>query len=133
MNLINLIKFGAAAVALLFAYWIGVQDGRDSEELKNARAQIVQLSETVKTYEAHYKNQAIAMAELRVSESAARADSDRLRSRIANLEKEPEQLPIETQFDASSWEQNVDDYCRKLEELLTTVEKRLAEKIPGTK
>ena len=87
MNLVNLIKFGAAAVALLFAYWIGVQDGRDSEELKNARAQIVQLSETVKTYEAHYKNQAIAMAELRVSESAARADSDRLRSRIANLEK----------------------------------------------
>lgn len=87
MNLINLIKFGAAAVALLFAYWIGVQDGRDSEELKNARAQIVQLTETVKTYEAHYKNQALAMAELRVSESAARADSDRLRSRIAKLEK----------------------------------------------
>lgn len=27
MNLINLIKFGAAAVALLFAYWIGVEDG----------------------------------------------------------------------------------------------------------
>ena len=87
MNLINLIKFGAAAVALLFAYWIGVQDGRDSEELKNARSQIVQLTATVKTYEAHYKNQAIAMAELRVSESAARADSDRLRSRIASLEK----------------------------------------------
>lgn len=87
MNLINLIKFGAAAVALLFAYWIGVQDGRDSEELKNARAQIVQLSETVKTYEAHYKNQAIAMAELRVSESAARADSDRMRDRIHDLEK----------------------------------------------
>ena len=87
MNLINLIKFGAAAVALLFVYWIGVQDGRDSEELKNARSQIVQLTETVKTYEAHYKNQALAMAELRVSESAARADSDRLRSRIAKLEK----------------------------------------------
>jgi len=87
MNLINLIKFGAAAVALLFAYWIGVQDGRDSEELKNARAQIVQLSETVKTYEAHYKNQAIAMAELRVSESNARTDADRMRERVASLEK----------------------------------------------
>lgn len=87
MNLINLIKFGAATVALLFAYWIGVQDGHDSEELKNARSQIVQLTETVKAYETHYKNQAIAMAELRVSESAARADSDRLRSRIAKLEK----------------------------------------------
>ena len=87
MNLINLIKFGAATVALLFAYWIGVQDGHDSEELKNARSQIVQLTETVKAYETHYKNQAIAMAELRVSESAARADSDRLSSRIAKLEK----------------------------------------------
>lgn len=87
MNLINLIKFGAATVALLFAYWIGVQDGHDSEELKNARSQIVQLTETVKAYETHYENQAIAMAELRVSESAARADSDRLRSRIAKLEK----------------------------------------------
>ena len=87
MNLINLIKFGAAAVALLFAYWVGVQDGHDSEELKHARAQLVQLTETVKSYAVHYKNQALAMAELRVSESAARADSDRLRSRIAKLEK----------------------------------------------
>ena len=43
MNLINLIKFGAAAVALLFAYWVGVQDGHDSEELKNARSEIIQL------------------------------------------------------------------------------------------
>lgn len=87
MNLINVLKIGVACAALVFSYWIGVQQGRESEELKNARAQIVQLTETVKTYETHYKNQAIAMAELRVSESAARADSDRLRSRIASLEK----------------------------------------------
>lgn len=87
MNLINVLKIGVACAALVFAYWVGVQDGHDSEELKNARSQIVQLTETIKTYEAHYKNQALAMAELRVSESAARADSDRLRSRIAKLEK----------------------------------------------
>lgn len=87
MNLINVLKIGVACAALVFSYWIGVQQGRDSEELKNARSQIVQLTATVKTYEAHYKNQAIAMAELRVSESAARADSDRLRSRITSLEK----------------------------------------------
>lgn len=80
MNLINVLKIGVACAALVFSYWIGVQDGHDSEELKNARSQIVQLTETVKAYETHYKNQAIAMAELRVSESAARADSDRLRS-----------------------------------------------------
>lgn len=93
MNLINLIKFGAAAVALLFAYWVGVQDGHDSEELKNARSQIVQLTATVKTYEAHYKNQAIALAELRVSESAARADYDRMRDRIHDLETRAKTAP----------------------------------------
>lgn len=93
MSLINLIKFGAAAVALLFAYWVGVQDGHDSEELKNARSQIVQLTATVKTYEAHYKNQAIALAELRVSESAARADYDRMRDRIHDLETRAKTAP----------------------------------------
>ena len=72
MNLINLIKFGAAAVALLFAYWIGVQDGRDSEELKNALSQIVQLTATVKTYEAHYKNQAIQWFDKAISPLAAK-------------------------------------------------------------
>ncbi len=87
MNLINVLKIGVACAALVFSYWIGVQQGRESEELKNARSEIIQLTETVKAYETHYKNQAIAMAELRVSESAARADSDRLRSRIAKLEK----------------------------------------------
>lgn len=87
MNLINLIKFGAAAVALLFAYWVGVQDGRDSEELKNARAQIVQLTETVKTYEAHYKNQAIAMAELRVAESRSRDDAEWMRQQLSEIER----------------------------------------------
>nr|DAX29979.1 MAG TPA: hypothetical protein [Caudoviricetes sp.] len=44
------------------------------------------------------------------------------------LKKEPRPLPIETQFDVLSWEQSVDDYCRKLEELLTTVEKRYSSK-----
>lgn len=87
MNLINVLEIGVACAALVFSYWIGVQQGRESEELKNARSEIIQLTETVKAYETHYKNQAIAMAELRVSESAARADSDRLRSRITSLEK----------------------------------------------
>lgn len=48
------------------------------------------------------------------------------------LKREPQPLPIETQFDVSSWEKNVDGYCKKLEELLITVENRLAEKLPET-
>ncbi|WP_337557125.1 hypothetical protein [Parasutterella sp.] len=52
-----------------------------------ARTQIAELTATVKDYETQYKNQAIALAEMRAAESNARADSDRMRSRIASLEK----------------------------------------------
>nr|DAL03641.1 MAG TPA: stabilizing domain protein [Caudoviricetes sp.]DAO99011.1 MAG TPA: hypothetical protein [Caudoviricetes sp.]DAR97301.1 MAG TPA: hypothetical protein [Caudoviricetes sp.] len=44
------------------------------------------------------------------------------------LKKEPRPLPIETQFDVSSWEQSVDDYCSRFEDLLNTVEKRYSSK-----
>lgn len=44
------------------------------------------------------------------------------------LKKEPKPLPLETQFDVSNWERNVESYCNKLEELLTTVEKRYSDK-----
>lgn len=40
MNLINLVKVGVACAALIFSYWMGVQHGRESEELKNARLEI---------------------------------------------------------------------------------------------
>lgn len=82
-----MVRIIATVLVVVSAYFYGYYQGQNKEELKNARAQIVQLTETVKAYETRYKNQAIAMAELRVSESAARADSDRMRSRIASLEK----------------------------------------------
>nr|DAU41068.1 MAG TPA: hypothetical protein [Caudoviricetes sp.] len=44
------------------------------------------------------------------------------------LKKEPRALPIETQFDVLSWEQSVDDYCKRFEDLLNTVEKRYSSK-----
>lgn len=64
-----------------------VHNGQNSEQLKIARTQISELTATLKNYETQYKNQAIALAEMRAAESNARADSDRMRSRIASLEK----------------------------------------------
>lgn len=128
MNLINLIKFGAAAVALLFAYWIGVQDGRDSEELKNARSQIVQLTATVKTYEAHYKNQQLRWPSCVFLNLLLGLTLTACAPASPVLKKEPRALPIETQFDVCSWEQSVDDYCKRFEDLLNTVEKRYSSK-----
>ena len=87
MNLINVLKIGAAAAALIFTYWIGVQNGRDSEELKNARSQISVLSTTIEELKTKQTSDAVAMAELRVAESASRNELDRMRQQLADIER----------------------------------------------
>lgn len=87
MNPLSILKLGAATLLVVGAYFFGLSQGHDSEQLKNAQAQVRELTETIQRYETKQKEQTIALAELRVSESAARADSDRMRDRIASLEK----------------------------------------------
>lgn len=87
INPFNLVKIGAGALIVAGAYFFGLHNGQNSEQLKIARTQISELTATVKNYETQYKNQAIALAEMRAAESNARADSDRMRSRITSLEK----------------------------------------------
>ena len=87
INPFNLVKIGAGALIVAGAYFFGLHNGQNSEQLKIARTKISELTATVKNYETQYKNQAIALAEMRAAESNARADSDRMRSRITSLEK----------------------------------------------
>ena len=87
MNPFSILKLGAGVLVVIGAYFFGLSQGHDSEQLKNAQAQVRELTETIQRYETKQKEQSLALAELRVSESAARADSDRMRDRIANLEK----------------------------------------------
>lgn len=87
MNPLSILKLGAGALVVIGAYFFGLSQGHNSEQLKNAQAQVVQLTDTIKRYEAKQKEQVIAMAELRVSESNARTESDRMRERVASLEK----------------------------------------------
>ena len=87
MNLINLIKIGAAATALFFSYWIGVQDGRDSEELKNARSEIIQLRGQLVEAQSKHQDDAIALADLRVAESRSRDDAEWMRQRLSEIER----------------------------------------------
>ncbi len=91
MNPLSILKFGAGALIVIGAYFLGLSQGHDSEQLKNAQAHVRELTETIQRYETKQKEQTIALAELRVSESAARADSDRMRDRIASLEYETKQ------------------------------------------
>lgn len=86
MNPLSFFKIGAGALIVLGAYFFGLNQGQNSEQLKNARSQISQLTATVQNYETQYKNQAIALAELRIAESSARNDVERMRSRINVIE-----------------------------------------------
>lgn len=86
MNPLSIFKYGAGALIVLGAYFFGLNQGHNSEQLKNARSQISQLIATVQNYETQYKNQAIALAELRIAESSARNDVERMRNRINILE-----------------------------------------------
>lgn len=87
MNPLSILKLSAGALVVIGAYFFGLSQGHDSEQLKLAQSQVSQLTDTIKRYETKQKEQVIAMAELRVSESNARTDSDRMRERIARIEK----------------------------------------------
>lgn len=86
MNPLSIFKYGAGALIVLGAYFFGLNQGQNSEQLKTARSQISQLTATVQNYETQYKNQAIALAELRIAESDARNSVERMRNRINVLE-----------------------------------------------
>lgn len=87
MNPLSILKLGAGALVVIGAYFFGLSHGHDSEQLKLAQSQVSQLTDTIKRYETKQKEQSIAMAELRVSESNARTNADRMRERIAGIEK----------------------------------------------
>lgn len=87
MNPLSILKFGAGALVVIGAYFFGLSQGHNSEQLKNAQAQVAQLTDTIKRYETKQKEQSLAMAELRVSESNARTDADRMRERVSAIEK----------------------------------------------
>lgn len=87
MNPLSILKLGAATLLVIGAYFFGLSQGHSSEQLKQAQSQVIQLTDTIKRYEAKQKEQSLAMAELRVSESNARTDADRMRERIADIER----------------------------------------------
>lgn len=87
MNIVSFVKASAGILLVLCAYFFGLNQGKNSEELKNARSQVSQLTQTIQEYETKQKDWNIAMADLRKSESLARSDSERLRQRVNNLEK----------------------------------------------
>ena len=78
--------FGCLLLAALSAV-TGYHFGQNSEELKNARAQITTLERTIETYKTQQTNDALALSELRTAESASRDELDRMRNQLAEIER----------------------------------------------
>lgn len=78
--------FGCLLLAALSAV-TGYHFGQNSEELKNARAQITTLERTIETYKTQQTNDALALSELRTAESASRDELDRMRRQLAEIER----------------------------------------------
>lgn len=87
LNFFSLIKAGAVSAALIFAYFLGLSNGKNSVELKNARAEISTLTRTIQEFKTKQTIDALAMAQLRIDESARRTELDRMRSQLSDLER----------------------------------------------
>lgn len=83
--------FTAKAIGCLllaaFSAVTGYHFGQNSEELKNARAQISALERTIETYKVKQTSDAVALSELRLAESASRDELDRMRRQLAEIER----------------------------------------------
>lgn len=85
--MVNLIRSGTVVAALLFAYWLGLTNGKNSEELKHARAEISTLTRTIQEFKTKQTSDAVAMAQLRVAESASRNELDRMRQQLSEIDR----------------------------------------------
>lgn len=85
--MVNLIKSGAVIAALLFAYFLGLSNGKNSEELKHANLEISALQSAIKEFKTKQTSDAIALAQLRVDESSRRSELDRMRGQLSEIER----------------------------------------------
>ena len=77
---------GCVLLAALSAV-TGYHFGQNTEELNHARTQISALERTIEEHKAKQANDAVALAELRVAESHARDESERMRLQLADIER----------------------------------------------
>ena len=87
MSVINMIKFVAVLAALIFAYFLGFSNGKNSEELKHARAEVTALTRTIQEFRAKQTSDAVALSELRVAESTSRNELDRMRKQLTDIQR----------------------------------------------
>lgn len=69
------------------SFMAGYHNGKNSEELKNARLEISALTTTVAKYQDEQDRLSTSLADIRVSESRARDESEWMRKQVSDLER----------------------------------------------
>ncbi|WP_368430773.1 hypothetical protein [uncultured Parasutterella sp.] len=87
MNVLTLAKIGGGVVIVIAAYFLGYSHGQNFEELNNAHTEITALRSALEEQKAKQTADAVALAELRVAESASRNELDRMRGQFAAIER----------------------------------------------
>lgn len=82
-----MVKLIALVLVVFSAYFYGYHQGQNSEELKNARAQISALTATVAKYQNEQERLSSSLSDIRVSESRARDESEWMRKQLSELER----------------------------------------------
>ena len=83
----NYVKVIVCTLVVFSTYFYGYHQGKNSEELKNARLEISTLNATIAKHKDEQERLSGSLADLRVSESRARDESEWMRSQLSELER----------------------------------------------
>lgn len=85
-----LAKYAGILIVVFSTYFYGYYNGKNSEELKNARNEISALNAAVAKYQDEQDRLSTSLADIRVSESRARDESEWMRGQLSELERRAE-------------------------------------------
>ncbi len=123
MNILLIAKMGAAVVALFIAYWIGLNDGKNSEELKNARVTISALDTALQEQQAKQKAMHWLYLTFGSLSLVLVTNLTGCASNCPKLSEKQRPIPIDSVIDVSATEQKLERLQQDYLELLNSVKK----------
>lgn len=87
MNLMSWARAVVGGLVIVGAYFYGFSEGKNSEEFKNAKAEIFMLNTKLAAFELERETLSTNLAELRIAESRSRDDVEWMRQQVSDVER----------------------------------------------
>lgn len=85
--MVKIISIAISLFVVFSTYLFGYHQGKNSEELANARLKISALNATVEELQKRQASDSLSLSAVRLSESAHRDELNRLRNKLRNIER----------------------------------------------